>query len=107
MTNRRKLIRGLLAFATATIIPSFPAKARSSQESEVIRISGRVKWFDTMRGYGFIVPDNGMPDIVLHLSCLKRCGLDAPTAGTGVMCDVVLREKGYRCLRILSLETQA
>ena len=36
-----------------------------------------MKWFDVARGYGFVIPDNGMPDVLLHLSCLKRDGYEA------------------------------
>ena len=36
----------------------------------IVQISGLVKWFDVSRGYGFIIPDNGMQDILLHLSGL-------------------------------------
>jgi cold shock CspA family protein len=107
MIDRRRLIQGLVAFVTTTILPTVPAMARPSQGADVLRISGYVQWFDTMRGYGFIVPDNGLPDITLHFSCLKRCGLDAPTDEARVICEIVLRERGYQCLRILSLETQA
>ena len=38
---------------------------------KIIHVTGFVKWFDVARGYGFIIPDNGMPDVLLHLSCLK------------------------------------
>ncbi len=71
----------------------------------VIQITGLVKWFDTARGFGFIIPDNGMPDVLLHLSCLKRDGFAAPPEGTRVHCEVVERQKGYQCLRVLSLDT--
>lgn len=70
----------------------------------IIRISGLVKWFDTGRGYGFIIPDNGMPDVLLHLSCLKRDGFDAPLEGTRITCEAVERQKGYQCLRVLSVD---
>ena len=52
----------------------------------IVQISGLVKWFDVGRGYGFIIPDNGMQDILLHLSCLKRDGFDAPLEGTRSVC---------------------
>jgi cold shock protein len=70
----------------------------------IIRIEGLVKWFDVGRGYGFIIPDNGMPDILLHLSCLKRDGFEAPLEGTRIACEVVARQKGYQCLRVLSVD---
>lgn len=70
----------------------------------IIQIDGLVKWFDTGRGYGFIIPDNGMQDILLHLSCLKRDGFEAPLEGTRITCEVVERQKGYQCLRVLAID---
>ncbi len=70
----------------------------------IIQIKGLVKWFDVGRGYGFIIPDNGMQDILLHLSCLKRDGFEAPLEGTRITCDVVERQKGYQCLKVLEID---
>ncbi len=70
----------------------------------VYRISGFVKWFDVGRGYGFIIPDNGMPDVLLHLSCLKRDGFEAPLEGTRVVCDAVRRQKGYQVLKVIDMD---
>lgn len=70
----------------------------------IIQISGLVKWFDVGRGYGFIIPDNGMQDVLLHLSCLKRDGFDAPLEGSRVICEAVERQKGYQCLRVLAVD---
>ena len=72
--------------------------------ANIIRIDGLVKWFDVGRGFGFIIPDNGLPDILLHYSCLKRDGFEAPLEGTRVACEVVARQKGYQCLRVLSVD---
>ena len=36
--------------------------------ARVIEISGVIKWFDVAKGYGFIVPDNGMADVLLHVT---------------------------------------
>src|SRR5438552_14625863 len=71
---------------------------------KIFQVAGFVKWFDISRGYGFIIPDNGMPDVLLHLSCLKRDGFDAPLEGTRIVCEAVEREKGYQCLRVLDLD---
>jgi CspA family cold shock protein len=72
--------------------------------ANIIRIDGLVKWFDVGRGFGFIIPDNGLPDILLHYSCLKRDGFEAPLEGTRVACEVVARQKGYQCLRVISVD---
>jgi cold shock protein len=80
------------------------AHSDAAQVANIIQIDGLVKWFDVGRGYGFVIPDNGLPDILLHLSCLKRDGFDAPLEGTRVKCEVVARQKGYQCLRVLSVD---
>ena len=38
---------------------------------EVFEVVGSIKWFDASKGYGFIVPDNGLADILLHVTCLQ------------------------------------
>ena len=76
------------------------------EDVTLYRISGYVKWFDDARGFGFMVPDNGMQqDVLLHLSCLKRSGFDAPPEGAYIVCDVARREKGYQAVHIVSLDT--
>ncbi len=72
---------------------------------EITQISGFVKWFDAERGYGFIIPDNGLADVLLHLSCLKRDGYGPVREGTRVVCDVVRRQKGLQALRVLAIDT--
>ena len=94
--------------------PSGPESQQENKESaaglvepevNIFQVSGFVKWFDVARGYGFIIPDTGIRDILIHLSCLKRDGFDVPLEGTRIVCEAVKRQKGYQCLRVLEVDT--
>ena len=69
-----------------------------------IEISGVIKWFDISKGYGFIVPDNGMQDVLLHVTCLRRDGYPTAFEGARVVCGVVRKPSGLQCFRVLSMD---
>jgi CspA family cold shock protein len=72
--------------------------------ANLIEISGFIKWFDVSKGFGFVVPDNGMPDILLHVTCLRRDGFQTAYEGARVVCEVLQRPKGLQCFRVLSMD---
>ena len=72
--------------------------------AQVIEISGVIKWFDVAKGYGFIVPDNGMADVLLHVTCLRRDGYQTAYEGARVVCEVLVRPKGLQAFRIVSMD---
>lgn len=70
-----------------------------------IQVSGRVKWFDTAKGYGFIKPSNGIEgDVLLHQSCIRQSGFKAAFEGAYVVCEAVQRPKGFQALRLIELD---
>lgn len=71
---------------------------------DVFEIAGVIKWFDASKGYGFITPDNGLPDILLHVSCLRAGNYPTAYEGARIVCQVLRRPKGLQALRILSLD---
>lgn len=54
---------------------------------------GSVKWFNSVKGYGFIQPENGARDIFVHISAVERAGLRALDEGQRVSYNVV-EERG-------------
>jgi CspA family cold shock protein len=71
---------------------------------DLIEVAGVIKWFDASKGYGFIVPDNGMPDVLLHVTCLRRDGHHTAYEGARVVCEVLDRPKGLQAFRVLSMD---
>ena len=71
---------------------------------DLIEISGEIKWFDVAKGYGFIVPDSGLGDVLVHVTTLRRDGFQTAREGARVVCEVLQRSKGLQVFRVLSLD---
>jgi cold shock protein len=50
--------------------------------------TGKVKWFNATKGFGFILPDEGGPDIFVHVSAVERAGLNSLNEGQTVAYDL-------------------
>ena len=74
------------------------------ETASLVEISGVIKWFDASKGYGFIVPDNGWPDVLLHVTVLRRDGYQTAYEGARLVVECVQRAKGYQAFRILSMD---
>jgi cold shock protein len=75
---------------------------------EAVRISGRIKWFDAGKGYGFIVPDDpsqtGLKDVLLHVTSLRNSGRESALEGAVIVCDVIRRPKGWQVAEVVNLD---
>ena len=73
-----------------------------------LRITGRVKWFDAGKGYGFVVPDDpsqtDLKDVLLHVTSLRNSGRESALEGSGITCEVVRRPKGWQVAEIVELD---
>lgn len=71
---------------------------------DLIEITGVIKWFDVAKGFGFIIPDNGMQDVLLHVTCLRRDGYQTVLEGARIVALIQKRDRGYQAFRILSMD---
>lgn len=71
---------------------------------EVVVVAGAIKWFDVSKGFGFIVPDEDRPDVLLHVTCLRKDGFATVLEGSRIVCEAVKRERGWQAMRVLSMD---
>lgn len=50
--------------------------------------TGRVKRFDAVRGYGFILPDDGSKDLFVHITAVQKAGYTSLVPGTRLSYDI-------------------
>ncbi|HEX3952051.1 MAG TPA: cold-shock protein [Stellaceae bacterium] len=66
---------------------------RISMEATV-QETGTVKWYNSIKGFGFIVRDGGGKDVFIHASALQRAGLTSLNEGQRVVVDIAEGRKG-------------
>jgi CspA family cold shock protein len=57
-------------------------------------LEGVVKWYDPARGFGFILPNDGSKDIFVHVTALRRCGIEMLEPGQAVRMMVSQARRG-------------
>ena len=71
------------------------------------RIAALVKWFMPMKGYGFLEPEDGSPDVFCHVSAVEASGRDTLPQGAVVTCEIAPGDRGPQVSRILTVEPPA
>ena len=85
--------------------PAIDATAGDAEPAvDLYEVSGVIKWFDVAKGYGFIVPDDGGPDVLLHVTCMRRDGFQTAAEGARIVCEAQKRTKGAQAFRVISLD---
>jgi CspA family cold shock protein len=76
--------------------PAYPPSA----DRPTVEETGTVKWYNPMKGFGFIEPDQGGKDIFVHASALERSGIMGLAEDQRVAVDVALGQKGPEAVRL-------
>jgi len=64
---------------------------------------GTVKWFNSTKGYGFITPEDGSPDVFVHFSAIEGSGYRELTEGQRVQFESQPGQKGPQAKTVRSL----
>jgi CspA family cold shock protein len=71
------------------------------------RVSGRVKWFDPAKGFGFVVADEGGPDILLHANVLRNFGQSSVADEARVEIAVQQTARGKQAVEVFAITPPA
>lgn len=69
--------------------------------STSIRVSGRVKWFDPIKGFGFVMADEGGDDILLHINVLRNFGQNSVANESKIDIVACKTERGIQAVEVL------
>src|SRR3954467_2973344 len=67
-------------------------------------VRATVKWYNPTKGFGFVSPDDGSPDVFLHVSVVEQAGLQSLNEGSILVCDLADGQKGAQVSAIHSVE---
>ena len=91
----------ILSVDTSTASQEPPRRPRPERQAYqppddrlTVEETGTVKWYNAMKGFGFIGPDQGSKDIFVHATALERSGLTGLAEGQRVTVDVADGRKG-------------
>ena len=72
----------------------------SESTDDIVSARGVVKWFDSRKGFGFVVGPDGQ-DIFIHFTCIEGDGFKALKDGSTVEYDASHSDKGWRATRVV------
>ncbi|MEM6742639.1 MAG: cold-shock protein [Pseudomonadota bacterium] len=62
-----------------------------------------MKWYDPDKGYGFVIPSEGGPDVMVHAACVRAAGLNSLGEGQGVSLTVVRGDRGLQATELVAV----
>lgn len=73
-------------------------------ESHFERVTAHVKWYNPIKGYGFLIRENNPDDIMIHFSALDTVGCPYIQEGDQIICDIVASKLGLQVLRVIEVK---
>ena len=67
------------------------------------RVNGQVKWFDPVKGFGFVIADEGGPDILLHANVLRNFGQSSVADGARIEIGVQETDRGVQATEVYDI----
>jgi len=76
----------------------------TEEDGETLVLRGRVKWFDPTKGFGFIVSDETLTDVLLHANVLRNFGQGSIADGAGITVRAQKTLRGMQAVEVVQIE---
>ena len=80
-------------------------QGEASGDASTVELRGKVKWFNAVKGYGFLALDIDNSDAFLHVTTLRQSGHEDLKPGSTVVCAGVRGPKGGQVMRVLEVDS--
>ncbi len=94
--EKGKQVKEILEVIDRGTTPTTPEQ----HEDGSVTMGGLVKWFKEDKGFGFIIPDDGMKDVFVHQTCLERSEIESLKDGQRVLVTLKDVDKGREAIKI-------
>ena len=91
-------------YHTMLIEPPHAFRVPRTPRPFATHVRATVKWYNPTKGFGFVSPDDGSPDVFLHVSVVEQAGLQSLDEGSILVCDLADGQKGAQASAIHSVE---
>lgn len=88
---------------TTDVFSSAVMNENTQINSETFYVDGQVKWFDAVKGFGFVLSSDGGPDILLHANVLRNFGQGSVADGSHIELNVQKTERGLQAVEVLTI----
>ncbi|NOC44574.1 MULTISPECIES: cold shock domain-containing protein [unclassified Ruegeria] len=75
--------------------------------NNMYRVRGHVKWFDPAKGFGFVVSEEGGPDILLHVNVLRNYGQSSVADGASIEIMTHRTDRGVQAVEVVAIDPPA
>ncbi|MWD28795.1 cold shock domain-containing protein [Aquicoccus sp. SCR17] len=79
--------------------------AQNNADAQIVL--GQVKWFDPVKGFGFVIADGGGSDILLHANVLRNFGQSSVADGARIEIKVQNTDRGMQAIEVLRIDPPA
>ena len=80
-------------------------QGEASGDAGTVELRGKVKWFNAVKGYGFLALDIDNSDAFLHVTTLRQSGHEDLKPGATVVCAGVRGPKGWQVMKVLDVDS--